>query len=172
MARIFARRGGARGGFALLITVMLLGLTVLLLLSLVTLTRVETAVAVNTQEAARARESALMGLHLAVGRLQRFAGPDQRVTARADLLPEGGGNPYWTGVWDATTAAPAPFTWLVSGNEVQPPVSAVPLDREFSALGTKGPRSTVRQKGPRHGPGRRPRADPPPAATGGANGTE
>ncbi len=120
MSRIFARRGGARGGFALLITVMLLGLAVLLLLSLVTLTRVETAVAVNAQQAARARENALMGLHLAVGRLQRFAGPDQRVTARADLLPESGGNPYWTGVWDATSAAPAPLTWLVSGNEIEP----------------------------------------------------
>jgi hypothetical protein len=119
MSRTLARRGGARGGFALLITVTLLGLAVLLLLSLVTLTRVETAVAANAQQAAQARENALLALQLAVGRLQRFAGSDQRATARADLLPDNGGNPYWTGVWDATSTAPVPLTWLVSGNEAQ-----------------------------------------------------
>ena len=91
MTRICARRGGARGGFALLITVTLLAFVVLLLLSLATLTRVETAIVANTQQAAQARQNARMALHLAVGRLQRFAGPDQRVTARADLLPAGSG---------------------------------------------------------------------------------
>ena len=44
---------------------------------------VETAIAVNTQQAGQARRNAFMALQLAVGRLQRFAGPDQRVTARA-----------------------------------------------------------------------------------------
>ncbi|HUJ44032.1 MAG TPA: hypothetical protein VLW52_10530 [Opitutaceae bacterium] len=131
-SRPCARRGGARGGFALLLTVTLLGMAVLLLLSLVTLTRIETAVAANAQQAAQARENAFMGLQLAVGRLQRFAGPDQRVTARADLVADGGGNPYWTGVWDATAAAPASLTWLVSGNETQPlafaPVAAPVAD--------------------------------------------
>ena len=120
LPRAGARRGGARGGFALLLTIILLGMAVSLLLSLITLTRVETAVAANAQRAAQARENALMGLQIAVGRLQRCAGPDQRLTARADLVAEGGGNPFWTGVWDAAGATPTPLTWLVSGNELQP----------------------------------------------------
>ena len=127
MARILARHGGARGGFALLITVALLAFVVGLLLSLATLTRVETAIAVNTQQAGQARQNACMALQLAVGRLQRFAGPDQRVTARADLLPAGSGNPYWTGIWDTTSTSPAPLTWLVSGNEIQP-LAFMPAD--------------------------------------------
>ena len=126
-ARVLARRGGARGGFALLITVTLLAFIVGLLLSLATLTRVETAIAANTQQAGQARQNAFMALQLAVGRLQRFAGPDQRVTARADLLPAGSGNPYWTGIWDATSTSPAPLTWLVSGNEIQP-LALAPAD--------------------------------------------
>jgi hypothetical protein len=113
-------RTGARGGFALLIAVTLLALLVLLLLSLATLTRVETAVAVNTRQTAQARRNALMALHLALGRLQRFAGSDRRVTARADLQPANAGNPGWTGVWDAAAASSTPLTWLVSGNEIQP----------------------------------------------------
>jgi len=114
---VAAQRGRARGGFALLLTITLLALVVLLLLSLALLTRIETATAANAQRAAEARQNALLALHLAVGQLQRFAGADQRVTARADLLPESVGNPYWTGVWDAAATSRAPLTWLVSGNE-------------------------------------------------------
>ncbi len=110
--------GRARSGFALLITVTLLALVALLLLSLAMLTRIETAAAANARRAAEAKQNALLALHVAIGRLQRFAGPDQRVTARADLLPESAGNPYWTGVWDAASPSRAPLTWLVSGNEV------------------------------------------------------
>jgi type II secretory pathway pseudopilin PulG len=115
-----AAPAGARGGFALLIMLALLALAVLLLLSLATLTRVETAVAGHAQEAAQARQNALMALQLAVGRLQSSAGPDRRVTARADVLPASTGNPFWTGVWDAGSASSGPLTWLVSGNEGEP----------------------------------------------------
>jgi hypothetical protein len=114
------RSDGARGGFALLLTITLLAFAVLLLLSLATLTRIETAVAANAQQAAAARQNARMALQLAIGRLQRFAGPDQRVTARADLQPGAVGNHYWTGVWDATVPSAVPLTWLVCGNETQP----------------------------------------------------
>jgi hypothetical protein len=89
----------------------------LLLLGLAAITRIETATAANALLAAEARQNALLALHVAVGRLQRFAGPDQRTTARADILSESVGNPYWTGVWDAASAGRAPLTWLVSGNE-------------------------------------------------------
>lgn len=111
-------------GFALLLALALLAFAALLVVSLATLARVETAVAFNAQRTAQARQNALLALNLALGRLQRFAGPDRRVTARADLPDAGAalpdGRAYWTGVWDAADVSPAPLTWLVSGNEAQP----------------------------------------------------
>jgi hypothetical protein len=109
-------------GFALLITITLLAFLVLLLVSLASLTRVETQVADNNQKLSGARANAVLALNLALGQLQKFAGPDQRVTARADLTA-GVANPSYTGVWDATAATPsatAPAVWLVSGNESSP----------------------------------------------------
>ncbi|HEY9248519.1 MAG TPA: hypothetical protein VIO38_05285 [Rariglobus sp.] len=85
------------GGFALLITITLLAFLVLLLVSLASLTRVETQVASNNQSIAQARQNALLALNLALGQLQKHAGPDQRVTARADVQPL------------ATTATPSPY---------------------------------------------------------------
>ncbi len=115
------RRGpappGAHRGFALLITLALLALVMALLLGLATLVRVESAIAGQTQQEEQARRNALLALQLAAGRLQAFAGPDRRVTARADLLAASAGNPYWTGVWGP---GPGVLTWLVSGNEGQP----------------------------------------------------
>ncbi len=129
------RLGGGRPlrtnqrGFALLITITLLAFLVLLLVSLASLTRVETQVATNSQQLSQARQNALMALNIALGQLQKAAGPDQRVTATADLagntngarLPNANdtdpvnaqsvngisnglvkvqpGTRYWTGVW-------------------------------------------------------------------------
>jgi len=124
-----SRTTPCRRGFALLITVTLLAFLVLLLVSLASLTRVETQVAANGMQLAQARANALFALNLAVGQLQKYAGPDQAVTARADINSANTGNPIWTGVWDARppsaatpthAAAPAsgaPMAWLVSGNE-------------------------------------------------------
>ena len=127
-------RASTRRGFALLITITLLAFLVLLLVSLASLTRVETQVAANNAQLAQARANALFALNLAVGQLQRYAGPDQAVTARADIDSANTGNPVWTGVWDAVprdasgnalvipshATAPqsnAPKAWLVNGNE-------------------------------------------------------
>ncbi len=95
-----------RGGFALLITITLLAFLVLLLVSLASLTRVETQVASNNQSIAQARQNALLALNLALGQLQRHAGPDQRVTARADLQPL------------ATVATPSPYPTLDPASNV------------------------------------------------------
>ncbi|MFA6960147.1 MAG: hypothetical protein WC205_05290 [Opitutaceae bacterium] len=136
-----------RAGFALLITITLLAFLVLLLVSLASLTRVETRVASNNQTLSQARQNALFALNVALGQLQKYSGPDQRVTALADittvddkLTRNAAGEPVvndvknalWTGVWDSSkwnplTGAydgsprartrPEPMTWLVSGNE-------------------------------------------------------
>ena len=82
------QRRQTRRGFALLITVTLLAFLVLLLVSLATLTRVETQVAGNGQQLSQARQNALMALNIALGQLQKYAGPDQRVTAPSDLIAD------------------------------------------------------------------------------------
>jgi hypothetical protein len=128
-------------GFALLITITLLAFLVLLLVSLASLTRVEVQVAGNSQQLSQARQNALAALNIALGQLQRFAGPDQRATGRADLyaatntVPASSsglaapvdGTRRWTGVWGhrntavqgsfTQTPTPVLLNWLVSGNE-------------------------------------------------------
>jgi hypothetical protein len=109
----------AKRGFALLIVITLLSFVVVLLLGLAVYTRVETAVAGNTQRQAQARENALLGLNVALSQLQRYAGPDQRVTATAEAYPNGTGTRRFTGVWSGDPATGGtPLTWLVSGNEL------------------------------------------------------
>jgi Tfp pilus assembly protein PilV len=98
-----------RSGFALLITITLLAFLVLLLVSLASLTRVETQVASNNQQIAQARQNALTALNIAIGELQKYAGPDQRTTARADLdatlINDTQKNGRWTGVYGSRVAA-------------------------------------------------------------------
>ncbi len=108
-----------RRGFALLITITLLAFLVILLVGLATYTRVETAVAGNTQRQTQARENALLALNVAVAHLQKYAGLDQRVTATADSFPNTTSTRHYTGVWssDVTTGI-SPLTWLTSGNEL------------------------------------------------------
>ncbi|MDF3057790.1 MAG: hypothetical protein K0R17_2005 [Rariglobus sp.] len=110
---------GRRSGFALLITITLLAFLVLLLVSLASLTRVETQVASNTQQLSHARQNALMALNIALGKLQTAAGPDQRVTATAEFDSAAvTTNRRWTGVWDSNPASATHrqrLTWLVSG---------------------------------------------------------
>ena len=117
-----------QSGFALLIVLSLLSLLVLLLVSMASLTRVETNISVASQSDAQARQNALTALNLAIGQLQRAAGPDQRITATAantlsNTYPitnaEYRENPYWTGVWRTDGGAPGTFNakfeqWLVN----------------------------------------------------------
>ncbi len=140
-------RRNRESGFALLITITLLAFLVLLLVSLASLTRVETQVANNNQQISQARQNALMALNIALGQLQKFTGPDQRTTARADmdaalanvtnrngrwLAAYGNGAPVDTTYALKPSQIPATFTganadskgsqarllnWLVSGNE-------------------------------------------------------
>ncbi|MBW8780510.1 MAG: hypothetical protein JF599_01280 [Verrucomicrobia bacterium] len=112
-----------RQGFALLITITLLAFLVLLLVSLASLTRVETQVAANSQQLAQARQNALMALNIALGQLQKYAGPDQRVTAAADIAGRAGGLRLTT----ATSSAP---------NNLQKPDTSVGNKKYWDATGT------------------------------------
>jgi hypothetical protein len=131
----------SHGGFALVIALSLMAFVLLLLLSITTLVQVETRSASIASAQMEAEQAALLGLQVALGELQKAAGPDQRVTATADIIDDsanlytGGttvptGQGSWTGVWRSDTVAvgtpsysPAtPNTrsfvgWLVSGTD-------------------------------------------------------
>ncbi|MDB4544557.1 type II secretion system GspH family protein [Akkermansiaceae bacterium] len=139
------RPWGGKRGFAVVATLtvmVLLSLLAIAFLSLATVT-VKTSSQDRAEEEARA--NARMAMMLAMGQLQREMGPDQRVSAQADLLSEKEGfvaNPHWTGVWKTiqrdgnpvvirddetgglidtrdsrTSPAQTRVTYLVSGNE-------------------------------------------------------
>ena len=62
----------------------------LLLLSITTLVQVETQGSQIQLQQMEAEQAALLGLQLALGELQKTAGPDQRVSATANLLSNDG----------------------------------------------------------------------------------
>lgn len=84
-------------GFALVVTLSLMVLLALLAVGLLSLSAVTLRRSAQELARAEARANARLALWLALGELQRQAGPDTRVTAAADVLDEK--NPPLTGVW-------------------------------------------------------------------------
>jgi len=87
--RLLSRAGfrprPARRGFALIVTLSLMTLLMLLVLTLVVLVRVNMQTATTNLLNAEARQNALVGAQIGLGQLQKFAGPDQRITTTADI---------------------------------------------------------------------------------------
>lgn len=104
-----------RGGFALVVALLVLALLVVTVVGTSLLLQVEVRTADNSRQISEARENALFGLDTAIGELQQLAGPDRRVTATASLtrnatdwspannVPDTSPHRNWTGVWDAAT---------------------------------------------------------------------
>lgn len=99
-------------------------LTVITVASFVT---VESRLAAHHQNYLRAKLNATVSLRLALAHLQQEAGPDRRITGRADLMAnttQAGWtwatikNPLWTGVWRSDKQLQPP-AWLVSGRHDQ-----------------------------------------------------
>ena len=86
-------------GFALVVTLSLMMLLTVVAVGLLTISSIALRASGQGTAMAAARANARMALMLAIGDLQKHAGPDQRVTARADLLDEKIANPRLTGVW-------------------------------------------------------------------------
>ncbi len=105
----------AKRGFALVVALSMMAFVLVLLVSMTLLVQVETTNSRQALDQLRAKESARLALMMALGDLQRYAGPDQRVTARAEILGNARTteNPYWTGVWDTTSPTATPH-WMVS----------------------------------------------------------
>ncbi|MGE9291482.1 MAG: hypothetical protein ACQKBT_10860 [Puniceicoccales bacterium] len=123
-------------GFALVISLSLMALVLLLLVLLSSQIQINLSEAGLSRSYVQAKESAKLGMLVALGNLQKSAGPDQRVTARADLffnedtsysfaeetVPE---HRFWTGVWDTTEESAYEGSsldpvWLVSGDAPAP----------------------------------------------------
>ena len=90
-------------GFALIVTVSLMVLLAILAVGLLTLSTVALRSSGQGESMATARANARLALMLAIGELQKNAGPDQRITAPANLVkdthPQG-----ITGVWKSWKA--------------------------------------------------------------------
>ena len=122
-------------GFALVATVSMMVLLTLIALAMLSLSTIEQRSSGESEQAMRtARANARMAMMIAIGELQKAAGPDQRVTATAALLGGSGngyaggttavnGRKHWAGVWDTSGYSPADpdnktfVRWLVSGDE-------------------------------------------------------
>jgi hypothetical protein len=108
-------RGGRRiTGFALVVTLSLMTVLVLLGVGLLSLSAVSLRGSSLQALEREARDNARLSLMLALGELQRLAGPDQRITASSNLLdtaPEtprvdGVAHPHLTGVWKSWKQEP------------------------------------------------------------------
>lgn len=120
----------SKSGSALLLTLLVVSLLLVIVLSFTVYVRLELRSIGNQQNLMLARHNAKLAMNLALAQLQKAAGPDQRVTARAEIL---GGtvqplNRFITGVWDAENPSDAP-TWLISmpqGQSFDPTISPAP----------------------------------------------
>ena len=86
-----------RAGFALVVTLSLMILLTIIAVGLLTLSSISLRASSQSSDMATARSNARMALMLAVGELQKHAGLDTRITARADILDAD--NAPITGVW-------------------------------------------------------------------------
>jgi len=92
-----AGRTRRQRGFALIITLSMMVLLTIIALGFLSLSTISLRAASQSTDMAIARSNAKMALMLAIGELQKNAGPDTRITAKADLVDPN--NPPVLGVW-------------------------------------------------------------------------
>jgi hypothetical protein len=104
------------GGFALVITLVLLALLVLAVFALSALIRVGSEMSAAGVYQTQARQNAALALNVALGELQRHAGDDTRITGMAGITGiaanQNATTRYWCGVWREDGSFVA---WLTSG---------------------------------------------------------
>ena len=96
-----------------MVTLSLMVLLVILALGLLSLSTVTLRSGSVSSAKQDAESNARMALNIALGQLQAAAGPDQRITARAEILDSDPSTPavdtvkqpYWTGVWQTGNAS-------------------------------------------------------------------
>ena len=108
-----ARNFPNHSGFVLVAVLLLIAQVTVLVSATCIHSQIERRAASNSAKTEQARQNALFALNAALGQLQKEAGPDQRITARAEILDsdptttaiDNVGQPYWTGVWKTGTAS-------------------------------------------------------------------
>lgn len=88
---------------------LMMALLMVLGIGLFSLSAIELRRSQREDFAAMARANARLALTAAIGQLQTTAGPDQRVTATAELLGASVTQPHWTGVWRTTAKDGGPL---------------------------------------------------------------
>lgn len=109
-------------GFALIISLALMSLLLVFSLALTSTLKIQIEQSSMWISQELAQENALMAMRLALGQLQKQAGPDQRITARADISESSDENRYWTGVWDSDPQSNEygeHLTWLVNPENIK-----------------------------------------------------
>lgn len=105
-------------GFALIATLSLMVLLSLLGVGLLTLSSISLRESGRSTDRQTAMSNARLALQVALGELQRHAGPDQRITAPAEVLGDGVVRPRLVGVWESHAFDPAePVSDAVSAKE-------------------------------------------------------
>lgn len=92
----------AHKGFALMASVVVMTLLTLLAVGILGISTVEMRAANITNNQQIAQANARLALNIAIGELQVFMGPDQRVSAPSSILEkdETIAQPHWVGVWN------------------------------------------------------------------------
>ena len=118
-----------RSGFSLVLSLVVMATVLLTVITVASFVTIESRLAAQHQHYLRAKLNAAVSLRLALAHLQQEAGPDRRMTARADILANTTQpgwtwatirNPLWTGVWRSDLQLQPP-SWLVSGRPDQTP---------------------------------------------------
>lgn len=119
-------------GFATVLALLIVALLVVVLVGAAMMVRIETFTSSNSQKIMTARQNALYGMEMALADLQTLAGPDQRVTATAELNRDGTDSRWipqfltngtatnapatparnWVGVWDVSRTRSIPDSTL------------------------------------------------------------
>ncbi|MEO5915376.1 MAG: hypothetical protein ABIS50_14175 [Luteolibacter sp.] len=140
-------------GFALIVTLSLMILLTVIAVGLLTLSSISLRVSSQGDAMAKARANARMALMLAIGELQKAAGPDKAITAPSDIVATSSKKPNLTGVWgswdfdvkSSTLDYDSPKTqqsqtgsgsgfkgWLVSDGSLTAPKDRAYPDSDFS----------------------------------------
>ena len=118
-----------RPGFSLVLSLVVMSIVLLTIITVASFVTIESRLSAQHQNFQRAKLNAAVSLRLALAHLQQEAGPDRRMTARADILANTTQtgwtwntirNPLWTGVWRSDQQLQPP-SWLVSGRHDQLP---------------------------------------------------